>query len=134
MIALVLMIGMIVGVVNLRTQACKDEKLIREKGISDDLWTLFTYSIWLFLIPPIAASLSPYLYTIPGAIIFACFYLPTIILSKRIAVRVSTGYDFERKAGRNIERITWLGYAGIGLVIFNWGMINVFQLFNNVRR
>jgi hypothetical protein len=134
MIALVLMIGLITGVVKLFSQARKDEKLILEKGISEDLWTMFIYSLWLFALPPVAASFFPGSYSVLGAIFFTCCYLPTIILSRRISPSVSKGYDFERKVGRNIDKITWLGYAGIGLVILNWGMINAMQFFNNAPR
>jgi hypothetical protein len=112
----------------------KYEKLILEKGVSEDSWTLFKYSLWLFVLPPLAAAFFPDTYSVLGAFIFACFYLPTIILSGKLSAKVSKGYDFERKAGRNIDRIRWLGYAGIGLVVFNWAIINIFQVLHDARR
>jgi hypothetical protein len=134
MISIVLFIGLGSGIVKLSSQVRKDKKLILEKGVSEDSWTLFTYSLWLFALPPLAAALFPGTYSVLGAVIFACFYLPTILLSRKLSAKVSKGYDFERKAGRNIERIKWLGYAGIGLVVFNWAIINVFQMLNDARR
>ncbi len=134
MLSLLFLVGLIVGVAKLSTQVRKDEKLILEKGVSEDLWMVFTYSIWLFMLPPLMALLFPQAYTVAGATVLACFYLPTIITSRMILPKVSKGYDFERKVGRNISQITWLGLAGIGLVLFNWIIINTIQLLNSKPR
>ncbi len=134
MLSLLFLVGLVVGVAKLSTQVRKDEKLILEKGVPEDLWMVFTYSIWLFTLPPLMALLFPQAYTIVGAIVLACFYLPTIITSRMILPKVSKGYDFERKVGRNISQITWLGLAGIGLVLFNWIIINTIQLLNSKPR
>ena len=131
MLSLVFLIGMLVACGKLSSEVRKDEKMILAKEISDDMWTIFIYSIWFFAIPPLAAALFPSTYSLWGTLAFVCFYIPTIVLSRRISAKVSKGYDFERKAGRNIDRITWLGYAGIGLVILNSAIINVFQLLSS---
>jgi hypothetical protein len=130
MLSIAFLIGLIVGVVKLSSQTRRDEKIVLQKGVSEDLWMVFSYSIWLFVFPPLVAAFLPTAYSLLGAIILACFYLPTIITSRMISPRVSKGFDFERKVGRNIDRITLLGYAGIGVVVFNWAMINATQMLN----
>jgi hypothetical protein len=128
MLSIAFLIGLIVGVTKLSAQARKDEQIALQKGVSEDLWMMLTYSIWLFIIPPVMALILPWVYTFVGAVVLACFYLPSIIASKKISPKLGRGFDYERKAGRNIDRIAWLGYAGIGLVVFHWAMFSGLQM------
>ena len=124
MLSILFLVGLIVGVVRLSAQIRKDEKVALQKGVSEDLWMVLSYSVWLYIVPPIVALLFPWTYTLIGATVLACFYLPTIVASRMISPKLGTGFDYERKAGRNIDRVAWLGYAGIGLVVFHWAMMN----------
>jgi hypothetical protein len=128
MLAIVFLIGMIVGCYKLNEIVQKDKKVVLDKGIPEKKLKNLSISLWCYAVPPVCALLLSGTYTIIGAVIYAAVYLPGILTANQLAEKFSTGYDYERKAGKNFSKIAWLGYAGIGLVIFNWMFINAVSL------
>ena len=115
-----LSVVLIAGVIYVFTDTQKHKQVALNKGVDDDQLTLFTVLLWLYAFPPIASFLIVDAYNIWVTIIFVCFYIPGIILARRLSVKLGTGYDFQRKLGREYDKAMWLGFLGIGLVLFNW--------------
>ena len=120
MIALILTIILFVGIIALfnTTQKVKDVAL--KKGIKDDDLFLFAVFLWLYALPPTATILFVQEYTLLVALIFVVFYIPGMIMAKRLSAKLSKGYDYERKAGREYDKGLWLGLFGIAIAIFHW--------------
>jgi hypothetical protein len=125
MLGIALLSAMIVGVVRVSNVLRSDKKVILEKGISEGLYDAFEITIWLILLPPLAAALLPISYSIIGAIFFVAMHIPAIVSGSKLASRMSTGFDFQRKVGKNVRVGVWLAYAGIGLVIFNFSLLQL---------
>jgi hypothetical protein len=128
MLGITFLVGMIVGCYKLNEAVTKHKKVVLDKGIPESKLKSLTIAMWCFIIPPICALLLSDTYTIAGAVIYAAIYLPGTIIAYQLSEKFGTGYDYERKAGKEFNKITWLGYAGMGLVVFNWLFINASSL------
>jgi len=124
MIGLALSIGIIVGIVKIFTRLHADKRVILEKGVDEDLYALYGATIWLLALPQVAAIIFPMTYSAIGVLIFVLLHFPVIVSGKILSGKMSTGFDYQRKAGKNIELGIWLAVAGIGLTVFNFVAIN----------
>ena len=126
-----LSIVLIAGIIYVFTDTQKNKHVALDKGVDEDQLTLFAVLLWLYAFPPIASFLFVDAYNIWIALIFVCFYIPGIILARRLSVKLGTGYDFQRKLGREYDKAMWLGFLGIGLVLFNWVLRGFQSLMRN---
>ena len=120
MIGLALSIGIIVGIAKIFIRLLADKRIILEKTGDEDLYTWYAASLWLLVLPPIAGLLFPSTYSTSGLVIFVMLHIPAIVAGKVLSGKMSTGFDYQRKAGKNIELGIWLALAGIGLAVFNY--------------
>jgi hypothetical protein len=123
-------IALVVGIIYVFTETQKNRQVALDKGVDEDQLTLFAVLLWLYAFPPVASLLFVDAYNIWVALIFVCFYIPGTIMARRLSLKLGTGYDFQRKLGREYDKAMWLGFAGIGLVLFNW----VFRGFQSLFR
>ena len=117
-----LLIVLFVGIIYLFGTTRKSKEIALKKGIEDDELLLFWVFLWLYALPPIANILFVEEYNLLVALIFLICYIPGILMGKMLSARLSNGYDYERKAGREYDKAMWLGFVGIALVLFHWGL------------
>ena len=115
-----LAIALIVATSYLFTTTQKNRKIALAKGIKEDDLTIFSVTLWLYVLPPIFSFLFSELFDVIVAAILIILYVPGLVMSRKLSVKLGTGFDFERKAGREYDKAMWLGFAGIGLVIFRF--------------
>jgi len=123
-----LAIGLIAAVIYLFTVTQKGKKVALDAGVGEDELTYFAVFLWLYALPPIVTFLFVEEYNILIAPVFIAFYIPGIIISRKLSVKLGKGYDYVRKLGREFDKAMWLGLAGIGLVVFNWIFLGVHSL------
>jgi hypothetical protein len=114
-----LAIGLIAAVVYLFNATQKTRQLALDKGADDDDLFFFAVFLWLYVVPPVV-MLFMRCDDILLVVILAGLYVPGIFFSRKLALKLATGYDYERKAGKDYDKAMWLGYAGIGLVLLGW--------------
>ncbi len=121
MFPIILTVVLIAGIITLFKTTQKTKQVAIKKGIEDDDLFLFAVFLWLYALPPIATILFVEDYSYLVALIFLACYIPGMVMGKKLSAKLSKGYDYERKAGKEYDKVTWLGLLGIALVIFNWG-------------
>ncbi len=112
-----LAIALIAAVIYLFTATRRTRKVALDKGVEQDDLLFFTVFLWLYAVPPVVTVLFVKNYNPLLALLLAGLYVPGIVVSRKLALKLATGYDYERKAGKDYDKAMWLGYAGIGLVI-----------------
>jgi hypothetical protein len=114
-----LAIGLIGATVYLFTATQRTRNVALAKGVEEDDLTIFAVTLWLYVLPPIFNFFFAGLFNLYAALILMTFYVPGIVMSRKLSIKLSTGFDFERKAGREYDKALWLGIAGLGLVLLN---------------
>jgi hypothetical protein len=123
-----LTLGLIAAVAYLFKATRKNREVALKKGVDEDDLTLFAVFLWLYAFPPVVTFLFVQDYNWIIALVFTVFYIPGIALSSRLSNKLGTGFDYERKAGRDFDKSMWLGIAGIGLVAVNCTLSGVSSL------
>jgi ABC-type antimicrobial peptide transport system permease subunit len=126
-----LAIGLVAAIVYLFNTTQKSRQVALNKGVEEDNLTLFAVFLWLYAFPPVVTFLFVQDYNILLALIFIAFYVPGIVSSRKLSVKLGKGYDYERKAGREFDKAMWLGLAGIGIVVLNWIFFSLHSLMQN---
>ena len=124
-----LAIALVAAVIYLFTVIQKRKKIALDNWVEEDELTYFAVFLWLYAFPPIVTFLFVEEYNILIALIFIAFYIPGIVVSRKLSVKLDKGYDYVRKLGKEFDKAMWLGVAGIALVVFNLFYIGVHTLF-----
>ena len=127
MFAVGITIILLAGIITLFRTTQKTKEVALKKGIEDDDLFLFAVFLWLYALPPIATMLFVGKYNLVVALIFLTCYIPGMVMGKKVSAKLSKGYDYERKAGKEYDKVAWLGLLGIALVLFNWGASALFS-------
>jgi len=114
-----LAIGLVAAVVYLFNATRKTRQLALDKGVDEDDMLFFTVFLWLYIVPLIVMLFVDN-NDVLLVLILAGLYIPGIVMSRKLALKLATGYDYERKAGKDYDKAMWVGFAGIGLVVLEW--------------
>lgn len=114
-------IVLLAGIIYLFKTSQKSKDVALKKGIEEDDLTFFAVFLWLYALPPVATFLFVEDYSIWLMLLFLTCYIPGIVMGRRLSAKLSKGYDYERKAGKEYDKAVWLGFLGIALLMFNWG-------------
>jgi hypothetical protein len=128
-----LAIGFIVAIIYMFNSTQKNKKVALDKGVENDDLTIFAISLWIYALPPVIMFLFSDSISIILAIILILFYIPGIVMSRKLSVKLDTGFDFERKAGKQYDKVMWLGFAGIGFVLANFLFLSANALLRNAK-
>ena len=97
----------------------KSKKIAFDNGVDKEDYDILIIGLWFYIIPPTLAFFLPFLFKIYFLPLLVLPYTPSIYYGLKISKKLDKGYDFVRKLGKQVNQVVWIGYAGIGLVIFN---------------
>jgi hypothetical protein len=67
-------------------------------------------------------------------LIFLACYIPGMVMGKKLSAKLSKGYDYERKAGKEYDKVALLGLLGMALVVFKWGFFTLHSYAESTRQ
>ncbi|MCW8805882.1 MAG: hypothetical protein OQK56_05430 [Ignavibacteriaceae bacterium] len=117
---MIILIAVVAGIVKVFSKLWKDETIILEKGVPELQYNLFVLFVWLPVIAQIVASFILINPPVVRVLILSLLHVPTLWVGHLMARKLNTGFDYERKAGGNIELSLWITYGSIGIIYIGY--------------
>jgi len=101
------------------------KKIAVEKGIQTIKYSMMQFSLSLYVLPLIVYSLFKFQIGLnaifPTIVILS--YGPGIILANSISATLDMGYDYQKKASREIKEYLFVGWLGLVYFSILWSFI-----------
>ena len=125
---MIILIAVVAGIVKVFSKLWKDETIILEKGIPEIQYDMFILFVWLPVIAQIVANfvlITPPLFRL---LVLSLLHAPTLWVGHLMARKLDTGFDYERRAGENIEFALWITYGSIGIIYIGYLWVFLFAV------
>lgn len=124
---MIILIAIVAGIIKVFAKLWKDETIILEAGVPELQYNLFVVFVWLPVLAQIVASFILINPPIVRVLMLSLLHVPTLWVGHLMAGKLDTGFDYQRKAGDNIELALWITYSSIGIIYIGYLWVFLFS-------